>query len=52
MSLDVRDFAAEDRPWAARLLGDYGGGVPQMARLGELLDPLEPVDGAAAEPPL
>jgi 2-oxo-4-hydroxy-4-carboxy--5-ureidoimidazoline (OHCU) decarboxylase/GNAT superfamily N-acetyltransferase len=41
VTLDVRDFAAADRDWAARLLSDYGGGIPQMARLGELLDPLE-----------
>ena len=37
MTLDVRDFTAEDREWASRLLSDYGGGVPQMARLGEIL---------------
>lgn len=46
--LDVRDFARADHEWAARLLGAYGGGVPQMARLGELLDPLEH-EGIVAE---
>lgn len=48
MTLDVRDFAPEDRAWAARLLSDYGGGIPQMARLGEILDPLEH-EGIVAE---
>lgn len=41
MTLEIRDFVADDRDWAAVLLGAYGGGVPQMARFGELLDPLE-----------
>jgi 2-oxo-4-hydroxy-4-carboxy--5-ureidoimidazoline (OHCU) decarboxylase/GNAT superfamily N-acetyltransferase len=48
MTLDVRDFVAEDRDWAARLLSDYGGGTSRMARLGELLDPLEH-EGIVAE---
>lgn len=40
MPVEIRDFAPEHREWAAGILSDYGG-VPQMARLGELLDPLE-----------
>lgn len=44
----IRDFLPGDRDWAARLLGAYGGGVPQMARLGELHDPLTK-DGLVAE---
>jgi 2-oxo-4-hydroxy-4-carboxy--5-ureidoimidazoline (OHCU) decarboxylase/GNAT superfamily N-acetyltransferase len=48
VTLDVRDFAPEDRAWATRLLSDYGGGIPQMARLGEILDPLEH-EGIVAE---
>lgn len=48
MTLDVRDFAPADRSWAARLLGAYGGGVPHMARFGELLNPLEH-EGIVAE---
>ena len=47
MRVDVRDFAPRDREWAARLLGAYGG-IPQMARFGELLDPLEH-EGIVAE---
>ena len=41
MPPEIRDFAPEHRAWATRLLSDYGGGIPQMARLGQLLDPLE-----------
>ncbi len=48
MSIEVRDFVPGDRAWASRLLSDYGGGIPQMARLGEMLDPLEH-DGIVAE---
>lgn len=48
MTLDVRDFAPADHSWAANLLGAYGGGVPHMARLGELLNPLEH-EGIVAE---
>ncbi|HEX2884094.1 MAG TPA: GNAT family N-acetyltransferase [Candidatus Limnocylindria bacterium] len=48
MTLDVRDFIPADRAWAARLLSESGGGIPQMARLGELLDPLEH-EGIVAE---
>ena len=48
MPLDVRDFAPEDRAWAAALLGAHGGGVPHVARSGELLDPLEH-EGIVAE---
>lgn len=40
MTLDVRDFVPADRAWATALLGEHGGGVPQVARYGELLDPL------------
>lgn len=41
MALEVRDFEPADRDWARRLLAAYGGGTHVMARLGELLDPLE-----------
>ncbi|HSK94157.1 MAG TPA: GNAT family N-acetyltransferase [Candidatus Angelobacter sp.] len=48
MTLDVRDFGPADHDWASGLLSAYGGGVPQMARLGELLDPLQH-EGIVAE---
>jgi 2-oxo-4-hydroxy-4-carboxy--5-ureidoimidazoline (OHCU) decarboxylase/GNAT superfamily N-acetyltransferase len=48
MTIEVRDFAPGDRAWASRLLSDHGGGIPRMARLGELLDPLEH-EGIVAE---
>ena len=37
-----------DRPWAERLLGDLGGGIRKVARLGELIDPFA-LDGLVAE---
>jgi 2-oxo-4-hydroxy-4-carboxy--5-ureidoimidazoline (OHCU) decarboxylase len=40
VALTVRDLAPADHEWARRLLAEHGGGVPQMARLGELVDPL------------
>lgn len=40
MALEVRDFAPQDHPWAAELLAGFGGGITQVARCGELLDPL------------
>lgn len=48
MTLDVRDFVPEDREWAATLLGETGGGMAQVARYGELLNPLEH-EGIVAE---
>lgn len=47
-AVEVRDFVASDRAWATRLLSAYGGGIPQMARFGELLDPIER-EGLVAE---
>jgi 2-oxo-4-hydroxy-4-carboxy--5-ureidoimidazoline (OHCU) decarboxylase/ribosomal protein S18 acetylase RimI-like enzyme len=44
----VRDLAAADRPWAAGLIAGEGGGRPEVARLGELVDPLA-LDGLVAE---
>ncbi len=46
--LTVRDFAPGDRDWASSLLASHGGGVTVVARLGELIDPLE-LDGLVAE---
>jgi 2-oxo-4-hydroxy-4-carboxy-5-ureidoimidazoline decarboxylase len=48
MPVAVRDFAADDRAWAAELLARHSGGVPQVARLGEVIDPLQ-LDGLVAE---
>ncbi len=48
MALDVRDFAPEDREWAAAVLSAHGGGVAEVARHGELLNPLEH-EGIVAE---
>jgi 2-oxo-4-hydroxy-4-carboxy-5-ureidoimidazoline decarboxylase len=41
MAIEVRDFVAADRDWARALLAEDGGGDHHVARLGELLDPLE-----------
>ncbi len=46
--LDIRDFVTADHDWATRLLAGHGGGIPQVARLGELLNPLEK-EGLVAE---
>ncbi len=46
--VEVRDFGPADRAWAERLLADHGGGVRVIARLGELIDPLE-LPGLIAE---
>lgn len=46
--LDIRDFVPADHEWAMRLLSGHGGGIPQVARLGELLNPLEK-EGLVAE---
>lgn len=48
MSLEVRDFVPDDRAWATDLLSGYGGGTSQMARFGELLNPVEH-EGLVAE---
>lgn len=48
MALDVRDFEPRDHGWARRLVGDHQGGDHRVARLGELLDPLEQ-EGIVAE---
>lgn len=44
----VRDKVPEDRAWAERLIADASGGSPTVARLGELIDPLD-LDGLVAE---
>lgn len=44
----VRDFAPADRAWAAALIGMHSGGTSDVARLGEVLDPLA-LDGLVAE---
>ncbi len=48
MTLDVRDFEARDRDWARGLIADHQGGDHRVARLGELLDPLQQ-EGIVAE---
>ena len=48
MALDVRDFEPRDHDWARRLIGTHQGGDHRVARLGELLDPLEH-EGIVAE---
>lgn len=48
MPLEIRDVAAADRDWARALIADHQGGDHRVARLGELLDPLEH-DGLVAE---
>ena len=39
--LEVRDFGPGDHEWARRLIAAPGGGDHRVARLGQLLDPLE-----------
>ncbi len=48
MAVAVRDFLAADREWAADLIKRHSGGITDVARLGELLDPLA-LDGLVAE---
>ncbi|MGH2445575.1 MAG: GNAT family N-acetyltransferase [Candidatus Limnocylindria bacterium] len=40
MTLSVRDFGEADHAWADALIGGSSGGVRNVARLGELIDPL------------
>lgn len=44
----VRDLVPADHDWADRLLAGHGGGRREMARLGELIDPLS-LSGLVAE---
>jgi 2-oxo-4-hydroxy-4-carboxy--5-ureidoimidazoline (OHCU) decarboxylase/N-acetylglutamate synthase-like GNAT family acetyltransferase len=46
--VEVQDFGPADHAWAERLLGDAGGGVRTVARLGELIDPFT-LQGLVAE---
>jgi 2-oxo-4-hydroxy-4-carboxy-5-ureidoimidazoline decarboxylase len=46
--IEIRDFEPGDHDWARRLIGDHQGGDHRVARLGELLDPLEQ-EGIVAE---
>ena len=48
MALDVRDFEPRDHDWARQLIGRHQGGDHRVARLSELLDPLEQ-EGIVAE---
>ena len=48
MTLDVRDFEARDHEWASALIAAHQGGDHRVARLGELLDPLQQ-EGIVAE---
>ena len=48
MPIEIRDFEPGDHDWARRLIGDHQGGDHRVARLGELLDPLEQ-EGIVAE---
>jgi 2-oxo-4-hydroxy-4-carboxy-5-ureidoimidazoline decarboxylase len=47
-SLEVRDYVAGDREWAAQLVAHHSGDVTSIARLGEMLEPLE-LPGIVAE---
>lgn len=40
-AVDIRDFEPSDREWARELIGSFQGGDHRVARLGELVDPLE-----------
>jgi 2-oxo-4-hydroxy-4-carboxy--5-ureidoimidazoline (OHCU) decarboxylase/GNAT superfamily N-acetyltransferase len=44
----VRDFVASDRDWAEGLIAGASGGTAKLARLGELIDPLQ-LEGLVAE---
>ena len=48
MALEVRDFEPRDHEWARGLIGRHQGGDHRVARLGELLDPIEQ-EGIVAE---
>ena len=48
MPIEIRDFEPRDHDWARRLIGDHQSGDHRVARLGELLDPLEQ-EGIVAE---
>lgn len=48
MAIEVRDFEPRDHDWAAALIGASQGGDHRVARLGELIDPLER-EGIVAE---
>jgi 2-oxo-4-hydroxy-4-carboxy-5-ureidoimidazoline decarboxylase len=41
MAIDIRDFEPRDHEWARSLIGGFQGGDHRVARLGELLDPLQ-----------
>lgn len=41
MTLVVRDYAEDDREWARALVAGFQGGDHHVARLGELVDPLD-----------
>lgn len=44
----VRDLTPDDRAWAEKLIAGGSGGVATIARLGELIDPLQ-LEGLVAE---
>lgn len=46
--VEVQDFGPADHAWAEQLLGEAGGGVRMVARLGELIDPFT-LQGLVAE---
>lgn len=46
--IEIRDLAAADREWARALIARQQGGTHEVARLGELIDPLT-LDGLVAE---
>jgi len=41
VAIEIRDFEPGDHDWARRLIGHHQGGDHRVARLGQLLDPLE-----------
>jgi 2-oxo-4-hydroxy-4-carboxy--5-ureidoimidazoline (OHCU) decarboxylase/N-acetylglutamate synthase-like GNAT family acetyltransferase len=48
VAIEIRDFEPGDHDWARRLIGHHQGGDHRVARLGQLLDPLEQ-EGIVAE---
>ena len=44
----VRDFGPADHAWASRLIAGASGGTHRVARMGELIDPLQ-LEGLVAE---
>jgi len=48
VAIEIRDFEPRDHDWARRLIGGHQGGDHRVARLGELLDPLQQ-EGIVAE---